>query len=157
MYLKPRSVAAFAVTVLFMLGVANAQARPATNAASPAKCAQWNITGIWKSAATNNYHVTFRFIETGTRVTGTATTPPGEAAIAGYATGKLTGSVKGSRFRIVVVWAPRASDHVQLHGLYTGTVTKNHIIDGFGKDLTTKPTPTPAAWSATGSSRCVKT
>jgi hypothetical protein len=155
MHFKAHSVAALVVTAL-LVPAGGAQARSAANAKTPATCAQWSVTGIWKSAATNNYHVTFRLVQNGTSVTGTATNPPAEAAIAGYATGKLTGSVNGNRFRIIVVWAPRASDHVRLHGLYTGTVTKNAIKNGFGKDLTTKPTPTPAAWSATGSSRCVK-
>jgi hypothetical protein len=65
--------------------------------------------------------------------------------------------VKGDHFRIIVVWAPQKSDHIQLHSLYAGIVSKNQISNGFGKDLTTKPPLTPAAWSATGSSRCVKT
>jgi hypothetical protein len=156
MHLNPRSTAAFAATAFLILGASSAQARSTADATTPASCANWNVTGIWKSAASNNYHVTFRFVQKGNKLTGTATNPPGEAAIAGYATGSLTGSVKGNHFRIIVIWAPRTSDHVQLHGLYVGTVTKNAITDGLGTDLTTKPTPPPASWSATGPSKCVK-
>jgi hypothetical protein len=156
MRLKPLSAVAFAVTSLLTLGAASVQAHTSTTAAALAKCAQWNVTGTWRSSATNNFHVAFRFAQKGTHVTGAATIPPAEATIVGYATGTLTGTVKGSHLRIVVIWAPRASDHVQLHAVYTGTVVKNHVIGGFGRDVTTKPAPGAVAWSASGPSRCSK-
>ena len=60
-----------------------------------------------------------------------------------------------TKIRIIVIWAPRASDGVQLHGLYAGTVISKHIINGLATDLTTKPTPTPATWVGYGPSVCI--
>ena len=84
-----------------------------------------------------------------------ATIPADEAVNSGYSTGHFTGTIVGTKIRIIVIWAPRASDGVQLHGLYAGTVISKHIINGLATDLTTKPTPTPATWVGYGPSVCI--
>jgi hypothetical protein len=140
-------VAITAATVL-PVGAAAAPAR------SSAACRQWNITGRWTSAATNNYHVTFAFIQKGRKLRGIATNPPAEAAIAGYAKGKFTGTLKGSHVNFVVVWSRSTVNHIVHRGDYYGTVSRRMIV-GFGKDLSV-PGLTPASFTATGPTKCVK-
>jgi hypothetical protein len=116
-------------------------------------CKQWNISGRWTSAASNNYHVTFTFAQKGKKLHGVATNPPAEAAIAGYASGRFTGTLKGSHVNFIVVWSRSTVDHIVHRGDYYGTVSKRMII-GYGKDLSV-PGETPASFSATGPTKCV--
>lgn len=159
MRMKRRAAALLltAAAVLVPVGLASARTDSAKRSANAAAaCKQWNVAGRWLSIATNNYHVTLNIVQHGHRLSGTASIPPAEAANAGYSTGAFTGTLKGNRFRIVVVWAPRASDGARLHGLYAGTVVSHHIVRGLATDLTTKPTPSPATWVGNGPTRCVK-
>ena len=126
----------------------------AASAHVSAACKQWNIAGTWTSAASNNYHVTFVFAQKGKKLHGVATNPPAEAAIAGYATGKFTGTLKGSHVNFVVVWTRSTVNHIVHRGNYYGTVSKGMIV-GFGKDLSV-PGLTPASWTASGPTKCVK-
>jgi len=106
--------------------------------------------------ATNNYDTTLVITQHGTKLSGPASIPQSEAVDSHYSTGTFTGTVIGKHFRIVVIWAPRSTDGVQLHGLYTGTVVSGHIVKGLATDLTTKPTPSPASWVGYGPTRCLK-
>jgi hypothetical protein len=121
---------------------------------SSVACRQWNISGRWTSAASNNYHVTFAFIQRGQKLHGVATNPPAEATIAGYAKGKLTGTLKGSHVNFVVVWSRSTVDHIIHHGDYYGTVSARTIV-GLGKDLSVRGLA-PASFSASGPTRCLK-
>jgi len=76
-----------------------ASARTVTGAAP---CTQWNVTGTWSTSQANNFHVTFRFKQIGTKLTGTAILPAGEAASLGYSTGKFTGTVKGKHLSLIL-------------------------------------------------------
>jgi hypothetical protein len=91
----------------------------------------------------------------GTKLSGPETIPANEAVDSGYSVGHFTGTLVGKKFRIIVIWAPRASDGVRLHGLYTGTVVSKHIVKGLATDLTTKPTPSPATWVGYGPTTCL--
>ena len=134
--------------VVLPIGAAAASAHPS------AACKQWNITGTWTSAASNNYHVTFAFVQKGTKLRGVASTPPAEAAIIGYTKGPLTGTLKGSHVNIVVVWTRSTLDHVVHRGNYYGRVSKG-MIAGSGRDLSV-PGAGTVSWSARGPTKCVK-
>jgi hypothetical protein len=141
----------------FSATTAQAQSAPHAEAAHTAKsCAAWNVAGKWLSVASNNYDTTFIISQHGTHLSGRASIPASEAANSGYSTGTFTGTMIGQRFSITVIWAPRASDGVRLHGRYTGTVISRHIVKGLALDLTTKPTPAPASWVGYGPTRCTK-
>jgi hypothetical protein len=143
--------------ITFGATAAQAQSDPHTAIAHTAKtCAAWNISGKWLSVASNNYDTTFIISQHGTHLSGPASIPASEAANSGYSTGTFTGTMIGQRFSIIVIWAPRASDGVRLHGRYTGTVINRHIVKGFAIDLTTKPTPPSASWVGYGPTRCTK-
>jgi hypothetical protein len=149
----------FIAVSLFSMSATAAQAQtaPHTAAAHTAKsCAAWNIAGKWLSVASNNYDTTFIISQHGTHLSGPASIPASEAANSGYSTGTFTGTMIGQKFTITVIWAPRASDGVSVHGRYTGTVVSRHIVKGLGVDLTDKPTPTPASWVGYGPTRCTK-
>jgi hypothetical protein len=145
------------VVVVFSVGAASAAAASPSihTGQTTASCSQWGITGTWGSTASNNYHVSYRFTQHGTTLTGRATIPPAEAKLAGFSTGTLAGTLKGSQLRFIVTWAPRASDHVRLRGLYVGAVTNGHAT-GHAQDLTTKPKQPQAAWTATGPTSCTR-
>jgi hypothetical protein len=117
-------------------------------------CKQWNIAGTWTSAASNNFHVTFVFVQNGKKVHGVATIPPTEATITGYAKGTFTGTLKGSHVNFVVVWTRSTLDHIVHRGDYYGTVSKGAVV-GLGKDLSV-PGQAPASWTARGPTKCVK-
>ena len=119
-------------------------------------CKSWKITGKWLSVASNGYSDTFNIAQRGTHLSGTATIPADEAVNSGYSTGTLTGTLKGGAFNIVVIWAPRKSDGVRLHGKYTGRVVAGHVVKGLATDLTTKPTPAPGTWTGYGPTVCLK-
>lgn len=141
--------------VMIISGALSASVLPAAASAhSSVVCKQWNISGRWTSAASNNYHVTFTFVQKGKKLHGVATNPPAEAAIAGYAKGKFTGTLKGSHVNFIVVWSRSTVNHIVHRGDYYGTVSKRMII-GYGKDLSV-PGETPASFSASGPTKCVK-
>jgi hypothetical protein len=96
----------------------------------------WDIAGKWLSVASNDYDTTFIVSQHGTHLSGSASIPASEAANSGYSTGTFTGTMIGQKFTITVIWAPRASDGVSVHGRYTGTVVNRHIVKGLGVDLT---------------------
>jgi hypothetical protein len=148
------ATAALVIVLAALAGAILPMNAAAASAHSSIACRQWNISGRWTSAASNNYHVTFTFIQKGQRLHGVATNPPAEAAIAGYAKGKFTGTLKGSHVNFVVVWTRSTVNHIVHRGDYYGTVSKRLIV-GFGKDLSV-PGLTPASFSASGPTKCVK-
>ena len=116
-------------------------------------CQHWNVTGRWASAQSNNYHVTFQLKQVGTKVTGTATNPPGEAASLGYKTGPITGTVKGSQIVLTVHWQKSSVTGITHIGRYPGTITSGHIAGNHATDLAF---PGPhVSWTAHGPTRCV--
>jgi hypothetical protein len=74
-----------------------------------------------------------------------------DAAVAGYQSGTLSGTVKGDHVRYVVVWQRSSVDGLIHRGLYTGVVSRHHII-GESRDLTA---PDEASFTAQGPTRCV--
>jgi hypothetical protein len=156
MRLKSLARALLGLAALAALGgiVALPISAAAASAHVSAACKQWNIAGTWTSAASNNYHVTFVFVQKGKKLRGVATNPPAEAAIAGYAKGNFTGTLKGSHVNFVVVWTRSTVNHIVHRGDYYGTVSKGMIV-GLGKDLSV-PGLTPASWTARGPTKCVK-
>jgi hypothetical protein len=148
--MRTRIVAAVALAAVLLPFGASA------HAATPAKrCTQYKVAGKWLFVASNNYDTTLIITQHGNKLSGPETIPADEAVNSGYSTGHFTGTIVGTKIRIIVIWAPRASDGVQLHGLYAGTVISKHIINGLATDLTTKPTPTPATWVGYGPSVCI--
>jgi hypothetical protein len=93
-------------------------------------------------------------VQKGQKLHGAATIPPAEAAVAGYAHGKFTGTLKGSHVNFVVVWTRSTVNHIVHRGDYYGTVSPR-MIAGFGKDLSV-PGLTPASFTASGPTKCVK-
>ena len=134
-----------------VLGAATASAQVSNTAAKT--CPRWNVTGTWPSAQSNNYHVTFQLKQVGTKVTGTATNPPGEAAKLGYKTGPIKGTVTGSHIVLTVRWEKSSITGVSDIGHYPGTITSGHIAGNHASDLAL-PGPT-VAWTAHGPTRCV--
>jgi hypothetical protein len=124
------------------------------SAHSSIECRQWNISGRWTSAASNNYHTTFTFVQKGQKLQGVASIPPAEAAIAGYAKGRFTGTLKGSHVNFVVVWTRSTVNHIVHRGDYYGTVSPG-MMAGLGKDLSV-PGLTPASFTASGPTKCVE-
>jgi hypothetical protein len=133
-----------------VLGAATASAEATSSAAKT--CQHWNVTGSWPSAQSNNYHVTFQLKQVGTKVTGTATNPPGEAAKLGYRTGPITGTVKGSHVLLTVHWEKSSLTGISHIGRYPGTITRSHIAGNHASDLAA-PGPT-VSWAAHGPTRC---
>jgi hypothetical protein len=151
------SAAIGAASLLPMSAIASAQTGRQHQAESAAKsCIDWKVAGKWLSVASNNYDTTLVISQHGTKLSGLASIPLSEAVDSHYSTGTFTGTETGKHFRIVVIWAPRSTDGVQLHGLYTGTVVSGHIVKGLATDLTTKPTPSPASWVGYGPTTCLK-
>jgi hypothetical protein len=147
-----------ALLPLIVTAQAQAALRPVASrahvVAHATACIKYKVAGKWLFVATNDYRTTAIITQHGNKLSGPMTIPANEAVNSGYSLGHFTGTVVGKRFRIIVIWAPRASDGVQLHGLYTGTVTTKHIVNGLATDLTTKPTPSPAAWVGYGPTVC---
>jgi len=153
---KERMRARFSVLLVgalvgLVLGAATASAQ-ATDSTAKA-CQRWNVTGTWPSAQTNNYHVTFQLKQVGTKVSGTAINPPGEAARLGYKTGPISGTVMGSHIVLTVHWQKSSTDGIAHIGRYPGTITSGHIAGNHATDLAI---PGPhVAWTAHGPTRCV--
>lgn len=132
---------------------ASAPTRPGTN------CAQWNVAGTWQalqraSAKTPVFHITFRFAQSGTRVTGQAVLTAAEARASGYSgtKGTLTGTMAGSRLNVIVTWPP--ANGVVGQGHYVASVTSNAITAGRAW-----PVLQPSlqiSWTAAGRARCVR-
>jgi hypothetical protein len=133
------------------------------NHASPATadCAQWDVTGMWQTLQTGGYSIIWSFSQTGTRISGTATLTPEEAARAGYtgeAVGRLTrGALVRDRLDVVVQWPPRSNGSVT-RGEYVGTVAavgaggRAQVEDGQAWGLAN-----PSAkvkWSGSGDATC---
>jgi hypothetical protein len=145
------SVLLVATLVGLVLGAATASARVSNSAAKT--CQHWNVTGRWPSAQSNNYHVTFQLKQVGTKVTGTATNPPSEAASLGYKTGPITGTVKGSQIVLTVHWEKSSSTGISHIGRYPGTITSGHMAGPHATDLAI-PGPL-VSWTAHGPTRCI--
>jgi hypothetical protein len=145
------SVLLIGTVVGLVLGAATVFAQVANAAAN--SCQHWNVTGSWPSAQSNNYHVTFQLKQVGTKVTGTATNPPGEAASLGYKTGTITGTVKGSHVVLTVHWEKSSITGVSNIGRYPGTITSGHIAGNDASNLVAAGPP--IAWAAHGPTRCV--
>jgi hypothetical protein len=146
------ALAAFGAITLLSLGAATT---PARAAARVAVCKQWNVSGSWSTTQSNNYHVAFRFAQTGTTFTGTATLPAGEATAGGFAsrTGKVTGTVRGSHLILKTVWTKTTGRAV---GQYMGVVSHGKVT-GSGHDITNPSAPGPSvSWSGKGPARCVR-
>lgn len=146
------------VLALAMLGAVvllpfGAIATPAS-AARVAPCKQWSVSGSWSTSQSNDYHVGFRFAQTGTTFTGTATLPPQEASAGGFVsrTGKVTGTMRGSHLVLKTVWQKTTGRAV---GQYMGTVSKGKVT-GSGHDITNPSAPGPlVVWTGTGPTACV--
>jgi hypothetical protein len=120
-----------------------------------AVCKQWSVGGTWATYQTNDYHISFHFIQKGTVVTGVATLPKAEATRFGFVAnaGKFKGTLKGSHLVVRVHW-PRTTAGALLVAQYMGTVSKT-AIRGSGRDITTPGAPS-VAWTGTGSAKCVR-
>jgi hypothetical protein len=132
-----------------------ATATPARASSRAAACKQWNVSGSWSTTQSNNYHVAFRFAQTGTTFTGTSTLPAAEATAGGFVspTGKVTGTLKGSHLVLKTVWTKTTGRAV---GQYMGKVTKGKVT-GSGHDVTNPAAPGPTfSWSGKGPTRCVR-
>jgi hypothetical protein len=118
-------------------------------------CKQWSVTGTWATYQTNDYHISFRFSQKGTAVTGVATLPAAEATRFGFTAnaGKFKGTLKGSHLSVRVHW-PRTTTGKLLVAQYVGTVSKK-AIKGTGRDITTPGAP-PLSWTGSGSAKCVR-
>jgi hypothetical protein len=118
-------------------------------------CKQWSVSGTWATYQTNDYHISFRFIQKGTAVTGVATLPAAEATRFGFTgnAGKFKGTLKGGHLIVRVHW-PRTTAGELLVAQYMGTVSKT-AIKGSGRDLTTPGAPS-VSWSGKGSAKCVR-
>ncbi len=136
------------LSAITFLVVGAAGERVQAAAGAPQACRQWNITGAWATSQANNFHVTFHFKQTGTTLAGTATLPAAEAASLGYATGKLTGTVKGSHLALTMTWknGPTAA--------YIATVSKG-ALKGSGRAIAT-PSNAWTSWWGNGPTRCVQ-
>jgi hypothetical protein len=119
-----------------------------------AVCKQWRVTGRWTSGQSNAAQLTFIIHQVGTRLSGTSTVSPGEAARVGFRTGVLTGTMKGDLFVIVTHWTKSTTDGISHIGKYYGVVSKGHI-EGHGVDLAA-PGSAPVVWRAAGPGTCVK-
>ena len=153
---KERMRARFSVLLVgtvvgLVLGAATASAHVTNPTAKT--CQHWNVTGSWPSAQSNNYHVTFQLKQVGTKVTGTATNPPSEAAKLGYKTDPITGTVKGSNIVLTVHWEKSSITGISHIGHYPGTITSGHIAGNHASDLAA-PGPT-VSWTAHGPTRCI--
>jgi hypothetical protein len=145
------SVLLIGTLVALVLGAVTASARVTNSAAKT--CHHWNVTGRWPSAQSNNYHVSFQLKQVGTKVTGTATNPPGEAASLGYTTGPINGTVKGSQIVLTVHWQKSSITGVSHIGRYPGTITSGHMGGSHATDLAV---PGPfVSWTANGPTRCI--
>jgi hypothetical protein len=106
---------------------------------------KWDVSGGWKVTQSNNYHPVFDITQNGTTLTGTATLSGSEAATGGFSSnvGEGTGSLVGDAFTFTVTWHSKKGGTVT--GVYTGTVTKEGIVNGHTG---------PGTWSATGVATC---
>ena len=125
-----KQVLAFATIGAVVLFPFGAIATPA-NAARVAPCKQWSVSGSWATSQSNDYHVGFRFAQTGTTFTGTATLPALEASAGGFVarTGKVTGTMRGSHLVLKTVWQKTTGRAV---GQYMGTVSSGRQGDRLG-------------------------
>ncbi len=117
--------------------------------AATASCPGWNVSGTWHTLQSNRYHVTWILSQAGTKLTGSATLPPAEAATVGYSKGKVSGSVTGNRLSLTVGWAAPSG---VVRGVYVGTIRQGGVDDGIGYNAAN-----PAAkvhWTGTGPTGC---
>jgi hypothetical protein len=132
-------------------------ARDAGDSAA-ATCGQLNVTGKWTTVQSNVYRVTWSFTQSGTKITGTATLPPGDATRGGYTgrVGRVTGTLVGARLSVVVQWPPRTDGSV-VRGKYVGTVVeagagRGRVGNGQAWDLANPSAR--ASWTGTGAAHC---
>ena len=137
------------VGLVLAAGTASAQV---TNSAAKT-CQHWTVTGRWALAQSNNYHGTIQLKQVGTKVTGTATNPPSEAATLGFKTGKINGTVKGSHVVLTVHWQKSSITGISDIGRYPGTITSGHMAGNDASDLAVKGPH--VAWTAHGPTRCI--
>ncbi len=136
--------------VALIFAVAGSDHAEGSTRASTA-CRQWNVTGTWESGQSNVNRVTYRFVQKHTRLSGVGKLSAADAAGAGFQSGTLSGTVKGTHIRFVVVWQRSSHDGLVHRGLYTGVVSSHHII-GQTRDLTVSD---EASFAAHGPTRCV--
>jgi hypothetical protein len=125
-------------------------------------CSQFNVTGTWGTAQIYNqayyYYTTWKFNQTGTTVSGSATLSAADAAYAGYASniGRIVkGSITGTHLDLVVQWTATSGAFL---GEYTGTVAsagqgKGQVTDG--KLFRPENPSSFYQWSGSGSAQCV--
>src|ERR1700726_761595 len=85
-------VAALVVSWLGGRGALAGPARLDGRVASATTCSQFDVTGTWTTLQSNRYSVTWKFAQTGTRISGSAVLPQADADRAGYTgtVGQLT-------------------------------------------------------------------
>src|ERR1700760_2329269 len=76
---------------------------PVAVAATPQAqaCKQWSVTGAWKSAQSNRNYVTYRFVQRGDKLSGTAIQSPAAGVLSGFRNGTLSGTLKGDHIHYV--------------------------------------------------------
>jgi hypothetical protein len=119
-------------------------AQPPDQTGGSSSACLWQVAGTWNVTQANGFHPTFVITQTGTTLGGTATLPPNEVTLGGYAceSGTGAGSVDVNIFTYIVTCPPTADGQV-ISGTYTGVITEGRIEEQNG------------AWSATGPSQCV--
>jgi hypothetical protein len=147
-----------AAIVLLSLGIAqSATGRPGTTSAA-VDC-HWQVSGTWRTQ-TPPYQPVFRLTQAGTKISGTETFSPADAAAAGFPnpTATVAGTLVGDEIDLIATFhgvlkvGRRAAGTLQAE--YKGTITKGAITNGTGQDITT-PNTTAGPWSGTGPADCV--
>ena len=151
-------VAAVAAVSGFSASAATATQQATGRTSASASCSQWNVAGTWRvlqraSSISPVFHITFRFAQSGTRVSGQGILTAAEARATGYSgtTGTLTGTLSGSHLNVIVTWPP--NNGAVVRGQYVGTVTAKAITAGQAWSL---PPSVKIGWTATGQARCVR-
>ena len=155
----PVRVVRFAVAVLVLCGLVGGAAfaaptRGVERSGNATACSHLNVTGTWTTLQSNLYRVTWKFAQTGTKISGSAILPQADADRAGY-TGTvghlIKGSLVGDHLDVVVQW-PARSDGSVARGEYVGTVIGGRVSDGQAWDLANPAAK--ASWTGNGPAKC---
>lgn len=91
-------------------------------------CAQYTLSGVWRTTQGNGYNPAFTFTQSGTALSGTVSLSGSEQARAGFRspTGQVAGTLVGAAVSVTVTWQGASGPVV---GRYTGTVTAGSAPD----------------------------
>ena len=108
-------------------------------AAAEAACEQWDVSGSWTMAQSNikNGPVYFNLEQNGTELRGDAAYETVLSEEWGQTTvsGSVSGTVKGNKFKVYVVWSlPSYSPVRRSKGVYSGTIGSQGRLNGTGYD-----------------------